>query len=468
MNQPYTPIKRKSTSDLINNQIQLESTPPNTTITDEQIEFPEGGIQSYVPLMYESTLSISPVIATLTNLSIFVKLLNTLLKTHATSNSWIMTWFLFMFFNGMTLFGDYSDKFTTILPTIIGSILVLISTSLIPTTSSFLGMLINFGLLGLGSSCQYLSSLITISHFFHKRRGYALGVCLSTGGVATSWFVNILLTSVLDDRDELSKVIYLFAGLWGCQCFLTIVFSLNRITDEHDYRLRSPILKELDKKRDELGRSWCPYIGTDLRLVHDVKFRNNSIAIGIGFGILFIVYSYLDIFINVSNVSTTEDTYFITQLITCFAIFSSVFIGVLSDSIGVFNVQIGSFLHLSIINLILLPFTNHHSYILYAYLGVLTISAFSIIITSFLSISALSTNTLEFGSRLSNSFGIASIPALIISRIAGSVLGYQIEEFSAAKFGVLITLLSLLGLYFVNNVNEHSIILFQQKLSRGR
>ncbi|KAH0352474.1 MFS general substrate transporter, partial [Aureobasidium melanogenum] len=175
------------------NTVPGEQTPP--TDDNDLEKYPEGGLEAWLV-----------VLGSWCAMTAGMGLLNTIGTLHAwisthqlssyssSSVGWIFSTFpFFLYFAGVQI-GPLFDVYGARVLVITGSIGLVVALMTLSVSTEYYQIILSFGVLGGLSTCFLFTTAVSaIGHWFHARRGFAMGVACTAGGTGGLAFSLIIL-----------------------------------------------------------------------------------------------------------------------------------------------------------------------------------------------------------------------------------------------------------------------------------
>jgi MFS family permease len=170
-------------------------TTPSTLDHDDLETYPEGGLEAWLVVL-GSWCSMAAGMGMLN----FLGTLHAWISTHQLSSyssssiGWIFSTFpFFLYFAGVQI-GPLFDVYGPRILVVTGSIGLVVSLMTLSVSTEYYQIILSFGVLGgLSTCCLFTSAVSCIGHFFHRRRGFAMGIACTAGGTGGLAFSLIIL-----------------------------------------------------------------------------------------------------------------------------------------------------------------------------------------------------------------------------------------------------------------------------------
>jgi MFS family permease len=170
-----------------------DSTP--VTLDHDLHDYPEGGLEAWLVVLGAWALML-PSMGALN----FLGSLHAFISTHqlslysSSSVGWIFSTFPFFLYFASVQIGPLFDVYGPRALVITGSIGLVASYMFLSVSTEYYQFMLSFGVLGgLSTCCLFTSAVSTIGHWFHRRRGLAMGVACTAGGIGGLAFSLIIL-----------------------------------------------------------------------------------------------------------------------------------------------------------------------------------------------------------------------------------------------------------------------------------
>ncbi|KAI4848324.1 putative monocarboxylate transporter [Aureobasidium sp. EXF-8845] len=165
------------------NQIQSGETTPSALDHDLH-DYPEGGLEAWLVVLGAWAIMFSGM-----GLLNVLSSLHAFLSTHQLSSyspssvGWIFSTFpFFLYFAGVQI-GPLFDVYGPRVLVITGSVGLVTSLMCLSVSTEYYQFILSFGVLGgLSTCCLFTSAVSAIGHWFHRRRGFAMGIACTAGG----------------------------------------------------------------------------------------------------------------------------------------------------------------------------------------------------------------------------------------------------------------------------------------------
>ncbi|CAD0092037.1 unnamed protein product [Aureobasidium vineae] len=166
-----------------------------STIDNDLEKYPEGGLEAWLV-----------VLGSWCAMTAGMGLLNTIGTLHAwisthqlssyssSSVGWIFSTFpFFLYFAGVQI-GPLFDVYGARVLVMTGSIGLVVSLMTLSVSTEYYQIILSFGVLGgLSTCCLFTTAVSAIGHWFHARRGFAMGIACTAGGTGGLAFSLIIL-----------------------------------------------------------------------------------------------------------------------------------------------------------------------------------------------------------------------------------------------------------------------------------
>lgn len=193
---PDTSLQHEPTSEKAipsDNTVAGEQTP--STDDNDLEKYPEGGLEAWLV-----------VLGSWCAMTAGMGLLNTIGTLHAwisthqlssyssSSVGWIFSTFpFFLYFAGVQI-GPLFDVYGARVLVITGSIGLVVALMTLSVSTEYYQIILSFGVLGgLSTCCLFTTAVSAIGHWFHARRGFAMGIACTAGGTGGLAFSLIIL-----------------------------------------------------------------------------------------------------------------------------------------------------------------------------------------------------------------------------------------------------------------------------------
>ncbi|RSL48628.1 hypothetical protein CEP54_012834 [Fusarium duplospermum] len=298
---------------------QKQETENQTTESpdDDILTYPEGGLRAWGVVFgsFCIMLSVFGVINTAAVFESYFK--ENQLKDKAPSTvAWIFSLYLFnIYFLGL-LAGPIFDRHGHRLLIFVGSVLVVVSFMLLSLCSEYYQIILCFSMLfGIGASLMNIPAYAVIGHWFDKRRGFAVGVASTAGGIGGIIFPLVFQATLPS-----------IGFAWSMR-MLGFILLLLAVPSNLLIRTRLPPSEQFES-------AW-----PEFRLFKDPRL---SLCCA---GIFFMEYGILVPLTYVVSYATehghaSTNSYMLPALLNAGSVVGRVVPGIISDRIGRFNVLI--------------------------------------------------------------------------------------------------------------------------------
>jgi MFS family permease len=162
---------------------------------DDLETYPEGGLEAWLVVLgaWAAMVGSMGMLNVLGSLHAWVST-HQLSSYSSSSVGWIFSTFPFcLYFAGVQI-GPLFDVYGPRVLVIIGSIGLVASLMFLSVSTEYYQIILSFGVLGgLSACCLFTSAVSAIGHWFHRRRGLAMGVACTAGGTGGLVFSLIIL-----------------------------------------------------------------------------------------------------------------------------------------------------------------------------------------------------------------------------------------------------------------------------------
>ncbi|CAM6110019.1 unnamed protein product [Calypogeia fissa] len=210
---------------------------------DEVTTYPEGGLGAWLVVLGAFCGNMAA-LGTANNFGAF----KSYFSTHQLSSSspdaigWIFSIYLFLTFGGSFIIGPVFDKYGPKWLILCGSVGVCSSMFLLGLCQNYWQFLMVFAFLGGGGSCLlYTPSVAVVGHYFHKKRGNAMGIAVSSSaiaGVAFPFLLEDLIPKVgFAWSTRVIGCIYVFVCVIACSFIKTRLPPAKNASSKLDFNI---------------------------------------------------------------------------------------------------------------------------------------------------------------------------------------------------------------------------------------
>jgi len=386
-----------------------ETTP---TTPDDLENYPEGGMEAWLVVLGSWCAMVSGM-GQLNVLGTYHAWISThqLAGYSSSSVGWIFSTFpFFLYFAGVQI-GPLFDFYGPRALVITGSIGLVASLMTLSVSTEYYQIILSFGVLGgLSTCCLFTSAVSCIGHFFHRRRGFAMGIACTaggTGGLAFSLII-LFLAPKIGFGWAIRIIGFICAGLCVVACLLL--------------KSRLPPNKVKGAKIDIMALREPPYASVTLAIFL-VEFA------------VFIPYTFLVDQALAAGMGQ-KLAYALIPILNASAIPGRLLPGYIADRYGRLNTMVVTSTLCCLLTFLLwlVGSTNHAAIIAYTVLfGFSSGSAISLTPVCIQQVC----KTEDIGKRTGTTFTISSFGTLIGIPIAGAILGTGGEEGGARYDGLI-------------------------------
>nr|QFR37100.1 MFS transporter [Cyberlindnera americana] len=174
-----------SSSDIIMRHSSLPSPPPEFDETNDDMDFPEGGLEANLVVIgaFSALLITFGMMNTVGVMQAYISE-HILPDASASSIGWIFSVFFFFAFGGGIYAGPLFDFKGAKIPMYLGSTLMFVGLIASANCTEVYQFVLAYGVVfGAGTSFLMNCSISAVSHYFLKKRGSALGICSIAGSL---------------------------------------------------------------------------------------------------------------------------------------------------------------------------------------------------------------------------------------------------------------------------------------------
>jgi MFS family permease len=203
-------------------------TTPSTL--DHDLEtYPEGGLEAWLVVLgcWASLTAGMGLLNVLSSLHAWIST-HQLASYSSSSVGWIFSTFpFFLYFAGVQI-GPIFDVYGPRVLVIAGSIGLVTSLMCLSVSTEYYQFMLSFGVLGgLSTCCLFTSAVSAIGHWFHRRRGFAMGIACTAGG--TGGLAYSLIMLFLAPRIGFGWSIRIIGFICAGLCTIACLFVKSRL-----------------------------------------------------------------------------------------------------------------------------------------------------------------------------------------------------------------------------------------------
>ncbi|KAL4805919.1 major facilitator superfamily domain-containing protein [Aspergillus unguis] len=394
-------------------QSHPEHNTPNT-IDSSPDSFPDGGWQAW-SVVLGSWCGFLPTFGLMNTTGVFTDWLaeNQLSGYSRSDVSWIFSLYMFFLWFGGVQVGPIFDRYGPRHMLAIGTVGLTGGVMAFSVCTEMYQFILSFGVLG-GISASMLSnpSISIINHWFYKKRAFATGIAVTSGGIGGIIFP--IIFNALAPKAGFGWAVRTLGFITLFFCTLAAILQRSRLPPE-----------VTSKKKT-----------VDLRVLGEMPYYLTAIAIIFADISATIPLTYLTSYARAHTLST-DQSYTLMSILNATSIVGRLVPGLLADKYGRFNTMITTTAVSTILTLALWlnAGSNHGAIIAYAALfGFWSGSAISLSPVCVAQIS----KTEDFGKRYGTAYTFVAIGVLVALPVAGQILEGQSDGDRQVYWGLIV------------------------------